>query len=68
MLPSRDHCQTVLPGWSSLHTKNSTSYIFAAENLVCSYVGIAKFIKVFKHMGLFADSLVQIEHRMLLMR
>ena len=28
---------------------------------MCSYVGIAKFIKVFKHTGLFADSLVQVE-------
>ena len=57
-----------LSNWSSLHTKNSTSYIFAAENLVCSHVGIAKFIKVFDHTGLFADSLVQVEHQMLLMR
>ena len=35
---------------------------------MCSHVGIAKFIKVFDHTGLFADSLVQVEHQMLLMR
>ena len=63
-LPLRGRCQTVLPGWSILHTNSSASYISIWKStshqpfrsflllkiFVTSHNGITKFIKVFEYM------------------